>query len=1693
MRESTSDVLGSAYHSVAKTKSESGWTFIPATLQTINISEHKGGVAIGTCDAVSDDGKKIRSLNCFAVDENKQTGELSLSANPEGASSASGTRIAMYVTRDALRFYQDGFYGKAIEQVFENPKVNCAFLFTSPTGKTREIYCDTYYRAGDIKPKITIDRRPIEGEFQELFGESAPFSPLLVDESAAEKQDVDLLKDAAKANHVNRLSTSLLDGMFRAQRGIGHELAAVAYAQACASDPDIDKDYVPSIVATYKAILTLLLYDGSAPSSLFLSSDEKLALKVVKALDHDSIAVKETLLFVDFVKKAKKSQHNIGEQTKIFDEMMQVFRDGGFSYLSTKGRLASFFRQLSDMNRAPVLLDGNSLPVGPEAEYIQERRADRKETEVFFGAPGVVFFQGGNLPELSAQFALLNEGTPFVVKMTKQQYVDAQSQRMVNVAKIAALAGSDAYYIMGTCAISKKSKTISDLGFVFDEKIERVDPAVWQNGETIDLFQEQACAPLDKSIAASINTEINRAKKLIRAASLVSEDFKKALRTFSPISNIGLTKKAFPSLSHTSPEKVGMVSVGEILADPNLINAYSLFPELMSVVADIAQRAGLSVPKPTAIVYPPSTGSAGISPALKKEHITDENLGMGKYRYTPTLDIRKEEDKRAFLSMATSTFGELEDTEELREMVSKSGYVSVLTELVGKDGFLLSLPVVCLMSETGETVGSLAVDIYQYVNMLESTKNLSYKDLIKKPVLKDVAQIEVAHSVQHFLGKMYSSVLGEDAEPLASMVFKSLKHKEPNSAEAKEMREAALYAFYSVLFKYDAFRHHAKELQEEVKNLPIPPLEKKVLGSLLSNGCFKSKIEQIDAKILQYKEINPDQHMLMQDTLGKMRKVAYGELKRAEKELRSFIYFLRLFDATKGKKELLASKDQERISLCAKKCRTLLEEWGTKAMGLHDSQVEDALNALTLVGKNKLEGINFFHSMGTGKTRLTIFYLLLEAMTFKQRKAYFAIQNKNKQDIYEQLGEMLPSLQICSNYFFNEKSTEMGEVSSLPIPLVKYAFPNFFDPTLSKIFQSNTPSSTVKDIYSDSYMRVVRNAIYWAENNPKYEDALANFSPVSKSAFYAVAEQKRVIVDEELVRLGSTFPRSAAQHYFNSAKISAFASLVFFERMKNAGAVKDGHDIERKIVDKFASFYKEYFESAVLYEKKQKDTKFSLISQSMLSYFSTPSVSVQTYQQGNSGKKTKVLIEEDVDEPSFRTSVLLSSRATPEMLYDEYIKPLLAPLLPADNSLVYLLGNFDGDTILNTFEPKIKGAIFRELYAGIDSSVMSLEQIEACEKASKMVSQKMVAAQERMIESSCLAIFNDGVPIQSLCFDAGNIALNEEELEGAPDMLLIKSEHPALYEKIVHLCTSSVALSKAINTLILGQVYAEFVAPTSFSKKIRSIPSLVGTPTEDISLNFNLVVTEPSLAIESGVLVGAINNRGKDGESATLELCFIHSAISRSMDEANPIEDNVEHAPPTTIKASISPLNVFTTTVGFKKPCALSYGLSFQCPAVYIPQEAPLQGRDKTVAIDEAHKNHQRNSKAFSAVFSGATAVSLTGTPVNGTPLSVAKRAIPKATEEEQKTFAKQIGLSAGVQKIKNSFFMAIFSYPEFKHDVLSIIRKAADACTKTMADKEERRMLHLSPLVGKLEAKYLQLIAESRDTFSDVALEAIV
>ena len=674
--------------------------------------------------------------------------------------------------------------------------------------------------------------------------------------------------------------------------------------------------------------------------------------------------------------------------------------------------------------------------------------------------------------------------------------------------------------------------------------------------------------------------------------------------TFSPINNIDLNT---PFEDFSSLEENYITTLEALFKNPLTKTILLDLSNKKGIFKALADKYNINKKTFRILINPLGEDFSNVSDLTLNEN----NLGILQYAYLPIIKIENTNEKEAFLKKYAEYFKDKmvndkefnNDLKSLKNLLEEVDYVTIGNSIEKQeDSYVFeSIAKPLFINKNLDKIGHLDIPITEYKNFIEEKFGFNVKNYIKHPLVTPKMLINIIDRFLKEREETYKEILGEfqykNAFEECKRKFKLNKDFSiENKMSDDEFASFAVNYFGKSLFKTPIFEKTLKEAKEIIDSINgISSLQKSILKEALNNPLQIEKMKtDIDKIFVDLKEKYPEKEKEIEEkitlALSKIDKVSNLLIKET---LSFFDYFTLYY----YKSFLIQKKDDEKFKInMLYKMWNVFNHWAKEVVGLTQEQFQDAFNAFILEASGKKNTIAFGYSMGTGKTRLVLFFSYLNSL-FK-KKSFFFIQNKNKSDIQEQLLDMLYSLYKRTNFYFNDNEKD---ISYIPFDIIDTIYPNLFISQITKYMNSS-------ETFSLSYLKEK----YYSMIN-KYYYAIKDIDLNDLEQMIKTKHYKKFINDfdyafeKEIVKQISFLGFNLSNKELKALKEKIFknyAVAVFWveDLIKNQN-VSDKDKLIDAVSKKITRDLVKIFNSFRSYYQKQRYNHLSLASNFILSHF----------------------------------------------------------------------------------------------------------------------------------------------------------------------------------------------------------------------------------------------------------------------------------------------------------------------------------------------------------------------------------------------------------------------------------------------------------------------------------------------------------
>ena len=621
--------------------------------------------------------------------------------------------------------------------------------------------------------------------------------------------------------------------------------------------------------------------------------------------------------------------------------------------------------------------------------------------------------------------------------------------------------------------------------------------------------------------------------------------------------------------------------------------------------------------------------------------LNENNLGILKYAYMPIVKIETEEEKESFYKKFDEYFKNKFQFESdyrkslsfLEEIVKKGDYIIIGTEIKKEEDVNVfeSVAKPLIINKNLDKKGYIDIPITEYEQFLTQKIGFNIKKYIKHPNVSQKMFFKIMEAFLKERTKTYQKILGIDMYNSAFKMMKSLskidktKEKIDMFYSMEDFINFSINYFGEKYYKQGAFNNIIEQCNNIIESFVVlSPIQKEMIKTMIKNPNEIDKMKKtFDQMLLDLKEKYPNDVKNIEDKITLLNQKIDFISKSLIKEAKSFISFFKIFYYREFLIRIYNNSNFSEEEKQRKKIQILtnmwneFQQWGTEAVGLTQEQFQDAFNAFILDLSKKKNTIAFGYSMGTGKTRLTLFFLYLNSLFAK--KSFFFIQNKNKNDIEEQLKDMLLSLNKITNKYFSFENDQ------IPFDIIENIIPNFFNSKITKHIV-NSESFSVSylkekyysmitgyyDIIKDMPIKDIKQLI----NQKHYK----NFINDIDEMFDKEIKSRMNFFD---FNLKTKEVNSIYDKFFKNYAVSVF----WAEDLIKNNNIPDKDVFLEKISKKVRTDLKKIFSSLRAYLKEQKNNNIALCSNFILSHFPKN----KNITSVRSDENSNILTNDDID------------------------------------------------------------------------------------------------------------------------------------------------------------------------------------------------------------------------------------------------------------------------------------------------------------------------------------------------------------------------------------------------------------------------------------------------------------------------------
>ena len=1107
-----------------------------------------------------------------------------------------------------------------------------------------------------------------------------------------------------------------------------------------------------------------------------------------------------------------------------------------------------------------------------------------------------------------------------------------------------------------------------------------------QNGR---IKIEQISRPL-------INAEIKTVESLKEDFAKI--DLKKSLFLLTPIGKISIKEPFIKDPTVFPQEKAEVKNIEELISNPVSATVLKISSKA-KFFEEIAKRNKMKLNAHNLIIKP-SQGSKNFPEHLKSEKISKENLGMLEFGFIPILDIREEADKEKFLKeIEKFTKEKVEEFNEekfnqLKEAVKKGDFIITGVEPnFNSESYVLRkyfAPVV--IDESLNQLGKINLSITQYKDFLKQSNIANMEDFIKEPQKSSKFKYELLTGVVSKQSLFYKNLLGEDGFKKAYQnALKFIGKKNEmfdvviNESNKKNFLEIAKI-YLDVLTKENVLKREFDGIQKEIKIMNINPLLKARLQGFFNDPLnIINEKDQLNSLLIEVQQKNKQNAKQIEDFVRNTLEKVDTVIKSVKKETLSYIYITAMAFNLKAIK-----KDNPKNEELLKKAYRYFELWGNKAVGLSKEQFNDAINGIYFFSKKRdLKVINYAYSMGTGKTRLALFTMYL--LSVLNKESYFAIQNKNRDDIYGQLVDMLPSLGIYTAQYFNA-NVDFANASNFPFGLIKDMFPNIFNSYSQYIV--NSKSKTKKEIIENYYtdLKSIQNEIIENKNLNDVKDIIVSSDNFKELYEHFNKKAKGLKASSLFVNIDKT----KADRYIHRFLRNYATLVLYLDHLHSSGNLKP--EGIRKIKEFLTKTIDKQFESLFDYLNKQADKKMNLIANTYYSYFpkkEKETIKHPEYKELFTDQKVSFnVIENEIE-------FLLESAKDAKKDFSNYVEIIQKEFYKSYTSNV-------NDKFYGYYLSSIGkwGLKLDEYLKRITEKIFTFEGLECPHIAQKAIEKIIDRVEVR--KDFCPFIKMDESPLEYDVAEGIKFS-NQEILEILADEKLSDEEKDKIKDilKNFNLYANDITLSLGLS--LFNSPYVPSFAKEDFIN------------VKDINKkNFTFTAYKKQNILHPILKADFINKQveGSFKEFKKLQAIYLNSASFEAFKlYGKKLESEIKFTNIEKVKFNIKGLRKKVELFFKDAPLAITRKINLNSP--YLIE---FNGLNKFIVNDEAHKNVDRNINVVGEVLeNNGRVITLTGTPINGKSDSIVDKLAPHLDENERKTKSNFIVFGAGNFNIKSS------------------------------------------------------------------------
>ena len=573
----------------------------------------------------------------------------------------------------------------------------------------------------------------------------------------------------------------------------------------------------------------------------------------------------------------------------------------------------------------------------------------------------------------------------------------------------------------------------------------------------------------------AINSTIERYKNISKIQTLLKEKKDEILNAFLPFENLKKAK-IFPDTRFFSKDSrdIKYYTFEEVAQNVPLLSFYKrVNPELYMIVEKIAKDLDYPLPELNENEFRYSFTN---TKPLKKDLVTNDNLGMMKFKYLPDIIEIKDEKNKEILKDLVNKYIEKNNLElderslnALELVINRSDYLILKNEHISRGNTIFNNEVFVFVDKFGKDIAKFEILPSDFYKLLEEEGYFNINDYIELATLKENEYIDLIDKFLKYMENVKKEIINFNVKN-----FKEFYNEKNQDEILKEFNKDLInyYKQYAINMK------KAKETQN-------PEYQKKAFSLIREFGdkyhfkeIYNSKFELIDSKKLIQKAVNKYKNLSKEEkeeivnliySHFNKREVTFFEIERSaffnqlnekynleEKidfenfildvedalsepyQMKKLLYagYIRLADVfVTGITPLeLAYKQDKKLAI------NLFEKLFVNKLRLKPHQFNEAIKYFALNDDRKVEML--FWEMRAGKTRTMLAIGFLNAL--KTGKDFdLIVETGNMNDIAYQTLESFPFLLLNSKFFVGDnKKININNENVYEMLLTENIIPN---------------------------------------------------------------------------------------------------------------------------------------------------------------------------------------------------------------------------------------------------------------------------------------------------------------------------------------------------------------------------------------------------------------------------------------------------------------------------------------------------------------------------------------------------------------------------------------------------------------------------------------------------------------------------